>query len=482
MSLSKKAFKEGTWLGLFKLISQSFSWVSTIIIANILVPDDYGLMALATIISMYASIFSELGFGAAIVQRQEITEDELSSLFWFTILTSLLFSVACYWLSYPTAFIFNEPRVIPITKVISILFIINGMQIVPLNLLRKEIKFKLLGLIELVSIIVSCGFMILIAYMGGGVWTLVFGRIILSTTKLGIVYLITSWHPHFHFIFKEIKPFLKFGIKVAGGRTIFYLYENSDKFVIGKYLSAGDLGLYSFAMNLSSIPTDKIVSLIRQVSFPVLSKVQNNKIQFRKYYLNILKIVATVTFPLFVGGYLLGESLIIILLDEKWFQIIFLFKNFCLIQIVVALLSINNIVHISQGRPEWTLYFGIVRVVVMPVSYYIAVGYGLNAMLIPWATTYIIISVIWILVTLRKIGISFTKYLEMLKNPFFSTCAMAISIYVCQHIVNSAFGENERHMILSLITMVLVGLFVYISYYWIFDRQIFYEIKYLIKD
>ena len=175
ISIERKVFKGVSWLATFKLLSQIFSWAVTIAVARMLVPGDYGLMEMATVITGYAMIFSELGLGSAIIHKPKLTQNELSSLFWFLVGFSIILSIGAYFASYPTAYIFNEPRVIPVTKSVSILFMISGFQILPLALLNKELEFKKVGLIELIGVIFSSVAMYLLAFFEAGVWTLIGG-------------------------------------------------------------------------------------------------------------------------------------------------------------------------------------------------------------------------------------------------------------------------------------------------------------------
>ena len=194
MSVEIKAVKGATWLAIFKFSSQVVSWVATVIVARLLVPDDYGLMAMATIITGYAFIFNELGLGQAIIQSPRVTEKQLSSVFWFSMLLSLFFALFALLVAYPTAFIFNETRVVPLTQTTSILFILSGLQIVPQALLRKEMEFSSIVYIDMIGALVSCICMVIIANLGAGVWTLIGGHIIRSFTRLVLLYSATDFH------------------------------------------------------------------------------------------------------------------------------------------------------------------------------------------------------------------------------------------------------------------------------------------------
>ncbi len=479
-SIEQKAARGATWLAVFQFSAQIVSWAATVIVARILVPGDYGLMEMATILTGYAFIFNELGLGHAIIQNPTVTREQLSSVFWFSMMLSLFFALFALVAAYPTALIFNEPRIIPLTQTTSILFIFSGLQIVPQSMLRKEMKFRTVGYIDMIGVLVSCVSMIAIAMLGGGVWTLIGGHVIRSFTRLVILYSVTGWKPLFSFHFHEAKQFIQFGILVALGRSLFYVYEKSDRFFAGRAWPAQSLGLYSFALQLAVIPTDKIVPIINQVSYSAFAALQHEKERFNALYLNIAKITATLVFPIFIGGFLVGESLIRILLTEQWYPMIPLFRYLCLAQIFVAMSAVNGFVHTAQGRPGNNLVFNIVLAVFMPVSFFFAARHGIHAILIPWLTAYIVINIGWFVYTLRKIDIPITSYLGSLKIPSLVTAAMAAAVIVSDRAVGTAiFPGGNIHG--SLAIDVLIGASVYMFLLWKFDSRHLKSIKSLIK-
>lgn len=427
-------------------------------------------MDMATIFTGYAFLFGELGLGAAVIQRPDTTKEQLSSVFWFTFMIGLMFAGACFILAYPTADMFNEPRLIPLTQTVSVIFLLNGLGVVPLNLMKKRLDFKKVGAIEMISGLTSCVAMLLIAYLGGGVWTLLSGHIIRSFTNLVLLILLQKWRPTLHFSFHEVKIYLHFGIIMAIGRTFRYLFEKSDRFFAGIAWSAGTLGLYSFGMMLATIPTDKIVSLIMQVSFSVFSEFQNDKAEFNSFYLNVNKVVVMLVLPLFVGGFLAGEELIKVLLDDKWIPIIFLFKMLCLSQIFLAMTSINNHVHNAQGRPSWGMYYNAACALFMSISFYFAVKHGLNGILIPWFTIFPVLSILFIIVTLVKIEVEIRAYLKKLSMPVLATFVMCVSVILCTRAV-SFLPDKYVNDWLVLGVKVASGALSYLGSLFLFDRS-----------
>jgi O-antigen/teichoic acid export membrane protein len=476
MSIEEKAFKGASWLALFKFISQIFSWIITVLVARILSPGDYGLMEMSTIITGYAAIFNELGLGAAIIQRPSTNQEELSSVFWFALGFSLCLALFSFAVSYPTAYIFHEPRVVPVTQTVSVLFIITGLQVVPFSLMQKELEFKKTGFIEMIGVLVSSFAMYIIASLGGGVWTLIGGHIIRELTKLFMVYSMVRWLPSMHFSFTQARNYLGFGITVAFGQSLFYVYDKSDKFFAGRVWSALTLGYYSFALQLAKIPTEKIVVLINQVSYPVFAKHQNDRQQFNRLYLNIIKITATLVLPVFVGGFMVGEDIIQILLNPKWYPMIAIFKYLCLTQIITSLNAVNNFVHTAQGRPQWSLFFNMIMAVCMPLSFFFVVSYGLNAIIIPWFTTYFIICIIWVMITINKLGITMMAYLKNLLSPFIGTLLMSIALIMIESIWYVP-EKGSLSNIVRLMLEMLAGGCTYFAYLWFFEHGIFKVLK-----
>ena len=481
LSVEKKMYKGASWLALFKLVSQVLSWMITILVARILSPGDYGLMEMSTILTGYAMIFSELGLGSAIIQRQGITSREMSSIFWFMLAFSSFMAVLCLVLAYPTAAIFNDHRVIPLTQAVSVLFILTGLQIVPSSMLRKELEFKTIGMIEMTGTVVSSICMYAFACLGAGVWTLLGGHIIRELVKLVMMYLKAGWLPSGSFSFQEVKSYLGFGINVAMGRTLHYVYDKSDKFFAGRAWPVHMLGYYSFALQLAKIPTDKIVSLINQASYPAFAQLQASRDEFNRFYLRISKVTMVIVLPIFVGGFMVGDELVRLLLDEKWLPIIPLFRYLCLAQLIVSLITINNLAHVAQGRPHWSLAFNAVVTVFMPISFYFATRHGLNAILIPWFTTYLVLCTGWTLVTLKKIGIGPGTYLGNLFKPAAAVVTMSLGILAFQTLAEKA-PRIDPGILVTLAIEVAIGALLYAGFLWVFDRGMVLELKKLRSD
>jgi teichuronic acid exporter len=477
VELAEKAVRHTSWFALFRLISQAISWAVTIVVARLLSPADYALSAMATLITGYAELLSEMGIGASIIQKKEPSESELSSIFWFSLAVGVVFAIGCVPIAYITAAIFHEPRVIPLILSISILFIFTGLQVVPLSLMKRDLNYKAVGLNEMQITIISCLGMLVIAHFGGGVWTLIGGRLIRGLARLILVYRTTAWRPKLNWRLGETKAYLHFGILVAASSSAYYVFEVSDRFFAGRAWTAEALGFYLLAMQLAQVPNERLVAAINQVTFALFSRHQDDLRVFADYYLKTIKLTAALVFPIFVSGFLLGDQLVPVLLGDKWVPMTTLFRYLCLAQILVTLNAVVGFVHMALGKPIKAVYFNMACAVLMSISYYFAVKYQKEAILIPWFTTYFLITLVWLGTTNVRLGISTLRYLGALRIPVFGVAVVAaIDMGLRQVELISGLG-----MSITLPIKILCSGLGYCLVFWLFDREFVSSVRMLKK-
>lgn len=472
MNILQSAFAGASWLAFFRIISQTFSWITTIIIARILIPEDYGMMEMATIFTGYVVLFSEIGLGSAIVQRDEITQDELSSIFWFIVGWGFLLSLSCIVIAYPTAAVFRNESLIPLTQSMAIIFMLGALIIVPQNILLRELKFKVTGLIEATSVIISCVSMIIMASLGSGVWTLIGGNIVRTACRAVLVMSFSGWRPRLSFEFDRLKPYLHYGIHVAIGNSLYYVYTKSDCFFAGRMLGASKLGYYSMALQLAVIPTDKVISLINRVSFPLFSRCQNDPKTFNDFFLKMVKILGIIALPLYCGGIFIADEVILALLGIKWMDAIIPFKMLCVAQIFVALASVNAIVYNAKGLPRVNVYFNLVNVILLPLSFFVAARYGLIYVAIPWITVHPLIRIVQTWMTLRLLALRISSYLKAISHPVYAVLSMMAVLVFFRSVYFDVFVPRQETDVIYIIATLIIGAASYVGYYALFQRNV----------
>jgi len=479
-SFAKHTARSGVWFVGFRLAIQALSWCITVLIARVLLPDDYGLMGMASILTGYVSLFSEIGLGSAIVQRKNITDEETSTVFWLCIVIGCMFAVVAFLLSYPTAWIFNETRVIPITQLISCLFVIGSLAIVPGSILTKNGRFKQIGFIEFCATAVSSISMYLMATSGFGVWTLIYGTIIQKAVSVVLIFYISGWKPRLICNLHLAVPLLKFGVNVSAARSLSYISQKADVFIVGKLFTAQSLGYYSFAMQLASIPTDKFVSIIQQVGYPVFAHYQDDTDKVSDFFLRATKYISILVLPLFTCGIILSKELILLVLGIKWLPIVDMFRAFCFANLVICIASLNSMVHLAQNRPRWVLLFTGFNTILMTVGIFLAARRGFDAVVIPWVTISPLLAVIWTMLTVRRLGISIRIYFRGFIKPIAGTLLCVAGIY-CVRLLSSYNIISENVGILMLSRDLFVGISIYILFIMIFENNVYVEMRQLLK-
>lgn len=283
-------------------------------------------------------------------------------------------------------------------------------------------------------------------------------------------YVCTGWLPSLHFSFQETKRFLKFGLNVAASNSFTYLYSKADRFFGGKYLGSVTLGYYSMAQQLANMPSEKIISVINSISFPVLSRYQNDSDKFNRFYLRVTALTAMIVFPLYCGAFMVSDSLIPLVLGEKWIAATTPFKLLCLSQLVVSLTSINSFMFNAKGLPKINLYVSIAYTLLLPGSFYIAVQYGLAMLAIPLITIVPIIKFFHHSYALKLLLINWSDYFRSILGALIGTAIMVICVFVAQQI-NFSFISSRFYAWVSLGVSITFGATSYSLYSYFFNKE-----------
>lgn len=425
-SLKAKAVKGTLWLSVTRALAQLFSWSTTIIVARILTPDDYGLMGMAGILIGVIYLFNEMGLGAAIIQRERTSTIALDSIFWFSVfLGALLYSLL--WLAAPwVAFFFRTERLVSIIRVLSLSLIIGSFRIVPYNLLTRDLLFDKRSKAELAGSLVSGLTSITLAFAGAGVWALVSATLADGFILLLGVYFIVPWRPRLAFSWKELTSFLSFGSQVSGERVVWYAYSNSDYLIIGRLLGDRLLGYYTMAFELASKPIDKVAQISNSISFPLFSRLSGQPSELKKSFLRITEIIALLVFPALIGLICVAREFVDIFLTEKWLPMVFPLQLLCFVGLFKSSLSLMPNLLLARGKPNLLLQFTSICAIVLPITFVIGcLTGGINGVALAWGTVYPFLFVIILRHSLREINATWKKYFGAIQLPLLASLAMA---------------------------------------------------------
>ena len=470
-SFRTKVLRGFLWLSVGTFMGQLISWVATILVIRILLPSDYGLMAMAfTFIALLTTI-SELGIGASIIQAEQIKDEEIRQIFGVVVISIFLGWILCYIAAPIIALFYNEQRLVPIIRIMSINFFLIGLYVVPESLFVREMDFKTKAKIDISATVGSSLFTLFLAFKGMGVWALILGLIALHATKaVSFNVARSSWFkPVFNY--KGSGRLVRFGVTVTGDRLFYYLYTQLDKIIAGKFLGDNLLGIYAVALNLASIPMEKVLPIITHVSFASYSRIQDDINRIRRNLLRTIHMISFASFPIFLGMAGVAPEAIPLILGSKWESIVLPFQ---LLSLVLPLKALSNVLPpaiFATGKPKVNLINMAIACVIMAIALLIGVNAGLLGICIAWIFAYPIIFLITSIRCLRVLGIPFRDFFSEIKFPLFASIFMLISIILLKKITVSLQSFS------CLIVLIIFGVAFYSGLILVFARDEYLNLK-----
>ncbi len=350
--------------------------VATALMARLLTPRDYGLIGMVAVFTSFMSMLKDMGLSLATVQKAQITEQEISTLFWLNAALSLTITLATSLIAPVIAWFYGEPRLLLITLVSSLGFIISGLAVQHEALLKRQMRFFSLGLIAFISMVFGYLFGLALAWRGVGYWALVGSQLALVTANSIGVWIVCRWRPGRPMRNSGIRSMLKFGRNLTGYAMVNVFAKNLDSLLIGRFWGPQELGLYSKAAQVASMPTDQINDPLNSVAIPALSRVADEPERYRLAYLRILQKIVMVTIPGIALMIVTADWVVALLLGPQW-------KNAAFILILIAIAGLTQPVMnsmgwllITQGRTHHMFQWALISAPIGVISIIIGLPWG----------------------------------------------------------------------------------------------------------
>jgi len=297
MTLTKSVVHATRW----SAFSKASQLAVTIILARLLSPDDVGIVTMASVVTGFVILLSDLGTSAAIIQRTNHPPGFLSSLFWINIAVGVIAMAVVAVASPVFALINDEPRLVPVLIVLSLSFPLTGLVALQRALLEKVMRFETLARIEMISTALGGIVAIAVALAGGGIWALVFQTLSMLAATAAGVWRKSEWRPRFEVSLGEIRSIVGFSGYLTGFNIVNYFARNADYMLIGSVLGKTELGYYSMAYRVLMFPLQNLSAVITRVTLPAFSKIQADDARFRRGYLASIGAIALISFPVMAG-------------------------------------------------------------------------------------------------------------------------------------------------------------------------------------
>jgi len=475
VSLTQQASKGAFWGLSSNLTVSAISFIGTAILARLLSPKDFGLLGMAFLITGVVQLFGNLGLGAALIHKKNIDEEYLSTAFWSSLLVSVGLIIVSVILAPFASIFFNEPVVKWIVIVLSMNFMVSSFASVQRTLLYKNIRMKKIAFIETASRFIRVFIMLACALAGMGVWSIVIGMMAEGILKTILFVFTAHWRPTIQFNKLKFKELFHYGKNIYGQSFLNYLNQNIDFIVTGRLLGAQLLGFYQFAYNLPYLVKSYVQDGIIPVAFPVFSKVQDDDKRLAGGFLNAVKYISMITFPLMTGLAFCSEDFISVAYGTRWLPAAGPLKLLCF---GAALASVNCIVFSlfnAKGRPDLGLKWNLFRlpatvILVIALSKYRLMG-------IAWAMFAIeLITVTAAYIAARLLKIPFIRYLSIFLHVIYSSIVMVVCIYTL-----NAFALTSLSPYLRLPINGVLGCCAYSVSLYILSKKDFIEFCNFIK-
>ena len=331
---------------------QGVQFLIAVILARLLLPEQFGLIAMLTIFMAVAQSLVNSGFGSALIQKQDANHLDECSIFFFTILVGFLVTGILF-LSAPwIAAFYQVSHLTTLARVLSLNLIINAFGIVHITLLTKRIDFKTQMKIGIIATALSGSIGVTMAYQGYGVWSLVAQSIGGNLFRATLLWFFLPWRPTWIFSWVALRSMFSFGSKLLFSGLLDTIYNNLYLVVIGKMFSATDLGYYTRAQQTQQLPVDSLYSTVGRVTFPIFSSMQDDKARLKRGTRKALTTLVTVNFPLMIGLAVVAKPLVLVLLTDKWLPCVPYLQLLCMAGLLYPLHAINLNVLIAQGRSD----------------------------------------------------------------------------------------------------------------------------------
>ena len=477
MSLRQDTISGIGWTTVSKLVSQPLQIVVTIILARLLTPEDFGLLGMVVVFTGFATIFSGAGFGPALIQSAEIEERHLSSVFWLgMIVGACLFAITIAAAPWIAAF-YDEPQLEPLSTVIAFNFMIVPFTIVPAALMRRSMRFKLLTFVNITAIVLSGGTAIIFALAGFGVWTLVW-KALLSTacTAFGL-WILVNWKPRFVFQRKALRELLNFSGNLLGFRTFNYWTQNADNLLIGKLVGSAGLGIYTRAYGILLLPVRHFASVVGQVMFPALSRIQSDKKRVKRAFLRANRGIALVTVPMMLGLFVIAEPFVLATFGPKWEAVIPVLRILCLIGIIQPSATTVSWLYLSQGRADWQFRWGIGSGIFYLCCFIVGVQWGVMGVATAYALGNLVLWYPCILIPGKLVGLSFWEFVQNFRGIFGSSLVMAGVLWATTGAIPASWPS-----FMVLVAELSIGVIVYWGTLEIFKVEAYSEMRHLITE
>jgi O-antigen/teichoic acid export membrane protein len=476
MSLKQKAAKGVVWTAVQNWGSQVVSLAIFFVLARLLGPAEFGLVALADVFLVFMQVFLAEGFAKALIQRQQIDHSHLDTVFWLNLGMSLLLCAitlgSAGWLAQQ----FDTPALAPILRAFSVLFVITSFSTVQQAVLERAFAFRVMALRSLVAMAVSGGVGVTMALAGAGVWSLVGQRIVYELLAVAVLWRLSDWRPGLSVNLAALKQLWGFGINTFGFNVLTFFHSRADDLLIGYFLGATALGYYSVAYRVLTILTYLLVNTSQQVALPVFSRLQDDLPRLRQAYCQATQLTSLIALPTFVGVAVLAQPLVLVVFGDQWLPAVPVLQLLALAGVTRSVTYFKSAVLMAMNKPHWRFWLGLVDTTLNVLAFVVAVRWGITAVALAYLIRAYLMFPVGQWVVGALIDLPWITYLKQLAAPLLATGIMVVPLLVLEHQLGDSLLPLARVALGSA-----VGAAIYVGTFVVFAPDLCQEVRKLTR-
>lgn len=452
-SIKNKAIKGTIWSGVEKLSSDTIQFVVTIIMARILMPDDYGTIGVLLVFISFSSIFIEGGMTTALIQKRNRTEDDFHTAFIYNIVTAFFIYSFLFLLSPCIAQFYERNDLTLLLRVLSLTVIAVSFASVQTVYLTIKLDFRKICIVSILSGLLSGSLGIYSAHKGFGIWAIVIQQLSYQFLRSLILYIISEWHPKFRFSKKSFDELFSFGIKLVLTNFLAKTYENLYPLVIGKLYPMKILGYYTRGQQFSSLPVSILTQIFMRVSFPVMSSIKDDDGRLRHAYRTYISLSSFIVFPTMFILIIIARPLVLVVLTQKWLECVPFLQILSFGFMFNHISTINLNLLFVEGRSDLALKLELIKKTIAISIFLVSTIWGILGVCIGQAFYSLIATFLNSKYTYDILKVS---YFDQIKDFGIIWIISATSCIIPSFIIS---------IIDNFYCQIFVGIFIYISFY-----------------
>ena len=423
--------------------------VSTVVLARLLTPADFGLVAMVTAVTGLASAFADFGLSEATIQQKEINHDQVSALFWINLAIGLGLTLLTAALGPVLVWIYRQPRLLNITFLLSFTFLVGGLRVQPNALLKRQMRFAALAFRDIASYAIAVPLAIIMAWWGAGYWALVALPLTLNTVQMALSWLLVHWRPSLPRRATNIRSLLAFGGNVSVSYLVTNLNRSADGALVGWYWGAGPLGFYSRAYNLLMLPVRQLSVPAGNVAVPTFSRIQNDPERFARYYLRTTSLIMWICAPLFGFLFVAAAPVIALILGPQWGEAGPVFQILAVSALGQVFLDISIWMLVSRGLSGRLLKLLLIISPIIIGAFLIGLPYGIKGEALAGSVVQIAILPWMLHFTFRGTELTLPRLVQAIVYPLSLCLASILCAEFCLYLI------GPDHVLSQLLTIAL---------------------------